>query len=95
MTNGYLVLLLHAHLPYVRHPEHESFVEENWLFEGISETYLPILRMFDSLERDNVEFKLALSISPTLMTMLQDELLQNRYVTHLHAQLELAEKEVN
>lgn len=95
MANGYLVLLLHAHLPYVRHPEYESFVEENWLFEGISETYLPILRMLDSLERDKVEFKLALSISPTLTTMLQDELLQQRYIAHLHAQLELAEKEIS
>jgi len=95
MASGYLVLLLHAHLPYVRHPEYESFVEENWLFEGISETYLPILRMLDSLERDKVEFKLALSISPTLTTMLQDELLQQRYIAHLHAQLELAEKEIS
>ena len=95
MTSGYLVLLLHAHLPYVRHPEYKSFVEENWLFEGISETYLPLLRLFDSLERDGVEFKLALSISPTLTTMLQDQLLQHRYIAHLHSQLELAEKEVN
>lgn len=95
MTSGYLVLLLHAHLPYVRHPEFESALEENWLFEAISETYLPLLRMFDSLEADGVEFKLALSISPTLTTMLQDELLQQRYVAHLHSQLELAEKEVN
>ena len=54
MASGYLILLLHAHLPYVRHPEYESFVEENWLFEGISETYLPIPRMqlnFGSLKQ--------------------------------------------
>jgi 1,4-alpha-glucan branching enzyme len=95
MANGYLILLLHAHLPYVRHPEYKSFVEEKWLFEAISETYLPLLRMFDSLERDNVDFKLALSLSPTLTTMLQDELLQERYVAHLEGQLELAEREVS
>jgi len=29
---GYLSLVLHAHLPFVRHPEHEKFLEENWLF---------------------------------------------------------------
>ena len=95
MTNGYLLLLLHAHLPYVRHPEYESFVEEKWLFEGISETYLPLLRMLDSLDRDGVDFRLALSISPTLTTMLRDELLQRRFVKHLEMQLELAEREVN
>ena len=36
---GYLSLVLHAHLPFVRHPEHERFLEEDWLFEAITETY--------------------------------------------------------
>ena len=40
---GYLALVLHAHLPYVRHPEHENFLEEDWLYEAITETYLPLL----------------------------------------------------
>ena len=38
---GYLALVLHAHLPYVRHPEHPQFLEEDWLYEAITETYLP------------------------------------------------------
>ena len=25
---GYMSLVLHAHLPFVRHPEHERFLEE-------------------------------------------------------------------
>ena len=41
---GYLALVLHAHLPYVRHPEHVTFLEEDWLFEAITESYLPLLR---------------------------------------------------
>jgi len=41
---GSLALVLHAHLPFVRHPEHESFHEENWLFEAISESYVPLLQ---------------------------------------------------
>jgi 1,4-alpha-glucan branching enzyme len=40
---GYLALILHAHLPYVRHPEYEEFLEEDWLYEAITETYLPLL----------------------------------------------------
>src|SRR6266853_1839754 len=36
---SYLALILHAHLPFVRHPEHEHFLEENWLYEAITETY--------------------------------------------------------
>lgn len=94
MNKGYLVFVLHAHLPFVRHPEYERFLEENWLFEAISETYLPLLRVFDHLEKDGVPFKLAISISPTLAMMLEDELLQDRYIKHLERLLELADKEL-
>jgi len=43
MEKGFLSIILHAHLPYVRHPEHDSFFEENWLFEAITECYLPLI----------------------------------------------------
>ena len=42
---GYLALVLHAHLPFVRHLEHEKFLEENWLFEAITETYPPLIQV--------------------------------------------------
>jgi hypothetical protein len=42
---GYLSIVLHAHLPFVRHPEHEKFLEESWLFEAITETYLPLIQI--------------------------------------------------
>jgi 1,4-alpha-glucan branching enzyme len=94
MPSGYLSLILHCHLPFVRHPEYEYFSEENWLYEAISETYLPLLRVFRSLENDNVPFKLTVSISPTLAVMLQDPLLQERYIRHLSGLMELAELEL-
>ena len=39
-SKGLIALVLNAHLPYVRHPEYDRFLEENWLFEALSETYL-------------------------------------------------------
>jgi predicted glycosyl hydrolase (DUF1957 family) len=51
---GYFAFVLHAHLPFVRHPEHERFLEENWLFEAIAETYIPLLEMLGAWERDGV-----------------------------------------
>ena len=42
MPIGYSGVVLHAHLPYVRHPEYDYFLEEHWLFEAITETYVPI-----------------------------------------------------
>ena len=91
---GYLNLVLHAHLPYIKHPEHESFLEESWLFEAISETYLPLLRMLHRLEADQVPINISISFSPTLTAMLQDELLCGRYVRHLEQVIELGQREV-
>lgn len=90
---GYLALVLHAHLPFVRHPEYEDFLEEDWLFEAITETYLPLLDVLDGWARDRVNYRLTLSLSPTLCSMLQDPLLQERYLRHLTRLIELAERE--
>ncbi|MFA6505514.1 MAG: 1,4-alpha-glucan branching protein domain-containing protein [Treponemataceae bacterium] len=88
-----VALVLHAHLPFVRHPEYPRFLEERWLFEAISETYLPLLRVFDRLEADKVPFRLAMSFSPTLCEMLSDPLLRERYVEHLDRLIELGLRE--
>ena len=95
MHKGYLCFVLHGHLPYVRHPEHERFLEENWLYEAITETYLPLLAVFERLERDGVPFRLTLSVSPSLAEMLGDPLLQSRYLSHLERLLELTERGVH
>ncbi len=91
---GYLMLVLHAHLPYIRHPEHEYFLEENWLYEGITETYIPLLKVFEGLRNDGIDFRLTLSMTPPLVSMLTDELLQNRYLRYINKLIELSEKEV-
>ena len=83
MAKGYLCFVLHAHLPYVRHPEHENFLEEKWLYEAITETYIPLIQAFDRLLDDNVRFRLTMTLSPPLISMLTDPLLQERYVRHL------------
>jgi 1,4-alpha-glucan branching enzyme len=92
--NGYLALVLHAHLPYVRHPEYEEFLEEDWLHEAITETYLPLLEMLFGLVDDGVAFQLTMSLTPTLCHMLRDPLLQERYVRYLDRSIELASREV-
>ncbi|MGZ8186922.1 MAG: DUF1957 domain-containing protein, partial [Methylobacter sp.] len=94
MEKGFLSIILHAHLPYVRHPEHDSFFEENWLFEAMTECYLPLIGVLDRLHEDSVGYRLTLSLSPPLISMLGDELLKARYLKHLHRLVELAEKEI-
>ena len=79
MEKGYLALVLHGHLPFVRHPEHDRFLEEDWLYEAITETYIPLINVFDGLVDDGVDFRLTMSLTPTLVSMLADPLLQQRY----------------
>src|SRR6266850_3099360 len=92
---GYLSLILHAHLPFVRHPEHEKFLEENWLFEAVTESYVPLLQVLERWERDGLHARLTLTLTPTLCSMLRDPLLQSRYVRHLTELIELSEKETH
>ena len=92
-AKGSLCLILHAHLPFVRHPEYEDFLEEDWLYEAITETYIPLLDMMNGLARDGVDFRLTMSMTPPLLAMLQDDLLQQRYLRHVEKLIELAEKE--
>src|SRR2546421_12660726 len=90
----YFALVLHAHLPFVRHAEHEKFLEESWLFEAITESYVPLLQLLEGWQRDGMEVRLTLTLTPTLCAMLQDQLLRERYSRHLRELIELAEKEM-
>lgn len=87
-------MVLHGHLPFVRHPEHEDFLEEDWLYEAITETYVPLILMFENLTNDNIDFRLTMTLSPTLTSMLSDSLLQERYLKHLNKLIELSYKEI-
>ncbi len=94
MALGYLALVLHAHLPFVRHPESDYVLEEEWLYEAITETYIPLIHVFEGLKRDGVDFKITMSMTPPLVSMLRDKLLQERYSEHLEKLQELLEKEI-
>jgi 1,4-alpha-glucan branching enzyme len=92
---GYLALVLHAHLPFVRHPEHPRFLEESWLYEAVTETYLPLLQMLEGWHRDRVPACFTLTLTPTLGSMLADPLLQERCARHLEGLVQLADKETH
>ena len=94
MEKGYLALVLHAHLPYVHHPEFPDFLEEDWLYEAITETYIPLLRIFHNLTNDGINFRITISLSPPLVSMFKNDLLQRRYIQKIEHLIELAEKDV-
>lgn len=94
MRKDRINFIFNAHLPFVRHPEYPKFLEEDWLFEAMNESYIPMLRMMFSLKDEGVPFRLTFSLSPTLCSMLQDQLLMERFLNYMNEHLELGQKEV-
>ena len=91
---GYVSFVLHAHLPFIHHPESDDYLEESWLYEAISETYIPLLKNFKKLVDEGVNFRITMSITPTLLSMLDNKLLQTKYINYLKKLIELSEKEI-
>ncbi|HEY3320771.1 MAG TPA: 1,4-alpha-glucan branching protein domain-containing protein [Planctomycetota bacterium] len=91
--SGYWALVLHMHLPFVRHLEWDVALEEQWLFEAITSCYAPMLHMFWNLEREKIDFRMTVAISPPLISMLTDPALQLRYRRYLDECLTLASRE--
>ncbi|WP_261807611.1 1,4-alpha-glucan branching protein domain-containing protein [Paenibacillus sp. N3.4] len=90
---GYFTLVLHAHLPYVRHHNQEDVIEKRWYYEAMTETYLPLLQVMDRLAIDHVDFRITFSITPTLLALFSNPLMQEQYRVYLNKLIELAEKE--
>ncbi|MBM7660839.1 1,4-alpha-glucan branching enzyme [Bacillus mesophilus] len=89
MSYMYVNMILHAHLPYVRHRE-ANRLEERWLYEAITETYIPLLWNLE----EGMKQKFTISFSPPLLEMLSDPLIQRRYLHHLDKTDSLIQKEI-
>jgi len=76
---GQLAIVLHAHLPYVRKNEKNS-LEEDWLFQAILECYIPLLQAIESSKKENpLNTKLTISLSPTLLSLLDNKQIQETF----------------
>ncbi len=90
---GYWSLVLHQHLPFVRHPEYEVGLEEQWFFEAVVSVYTQLLHVLWNLERDKVDFRLTVSLTPPLLSMMQDPHLKLRAARHIDECIKLATRE--
>ncbi|WP_269622762.1 glycoside hydrolase family 57 protein [Prochlorococcus marinus] len=89
MFTGKLALVLHAHLPYVRSANPGS-LEEDWFFQALFECYLPILKVLEkSLQEKDETPKITISLSPTLLSLLDDKDLKARFPDWLKDRLNL------
>lgn len=94
MSKSFVNLTLNAHLPYIRPLEDERFLEEDWYYEAVVESYLPLVRMFNKLIKDNVSFRITLVLSPSLVEMMKDRFLTDRLLEYIDSHIELGEKEL-
>ncbi|MCU0846090.1 MAG: DUF1957 domain-containing protein [Spirochaetes bacterium] len=85
-----LVLVLHAHLPYARIPEERFPAQELWLYQNITECYIPLLRTMETLADEGIHFPLTVSLSPTLLSMLGDDYYRHKYDDYLGCTIALA-----
>ncbi len=89
MTKGNLAIVLHAHLPYVRSEEPGS-LEEDWFFQALVECYLPLLETLEEASiAKNQTPKITIGLSPTLLSLLEDEVLKNRFEEWVAIRLEV------
>lgn len=84
-------IILHAHLPYVRSANTMLPLEEIWLYQNIAECYIPLIQMCQRLIKKNIQPSLAISISPTLLTMLTQQYYHTRFKYWAHTILECIE----
>ncbi len=87
--SAYLTFTLHAHLPYVvNHGTWPHGLE--WLLEAAAETYLPLLRVIDRLERDGIALHCNLNISPILLEQLAHPVFKAEFPKYLERKIAAA-----
>jgi 1,4-alpha-glucan branching enzyme len=80
-TNGAFTFVLHSHLPYARQAGMWPHGEE-WLHEGLAETYVPLLNALYDLDEEDVTYQLTVGITPILAEQLADPLIADHFVAY-------------
>lgn len=93
MSNGAFTFVLHSHLPYARLAGRWPHGEE-WIHEAASETYIPLLKIFNQLKNDGVQFRLTLGITPILAEQLADETVLANFDSYLDMRIEAAKRDM-
>ncbi len=90
---GYFTFVLHTHLPYVRKHGKWPFGEE-WLYEAMSETYLPLLMEFERLISSGVKFGIVVNITPVLVEQLADDYVKREFERYLERKIKKTEEDL-
>ncbi|HHY46822.1 MAG TPA: hypothetical protein GX506_05920, partial [Firmicutes bacterium] len=83
---GSLVFVLNGHIPYCKKSGVWPFGEE-WVFEAIADTYIPLLDVITGLEEKGIAANLTISISPVLLEQLRDSYMISRFEEYLREKI--------
>ena len=82
MIKGYLGLVLHGHIPWCKKSGTWPAGEE-WLFEAIFESYIPMLNILRELKENNLKTAITINITPILAEQLADEYMKQRFTIYM------------
>lgn len=97
MAQKKLVLILNTSQEYVKHSGEEAVLyagEQSRLFENISNVYIPLVKMLEKFEAEEIPAKIALVLTPVLCTLLEDSEIQEQYLAWLDKKIEFGKKEL-
>jgi len=93
MKKGAFAFILHSHLPFVRKAGVWPFGEE-WVYEALVDTYIPIIDMLNELKSEHCSSKLTISLTPVLMDQLADKYLLDNFDVYVKDRIGRAEKDI-
>jgi len=92
-----LNLVIKANQDFIRHTGNDKKLNApllNSFYESISSIYIPLLKMIEKLEAENVPCRFGLVLPPMLCNMLSDEENQESYIEYLDKRIVLGQKEL-
>ena len=97
MAQKKFVLILNTNQEYIKHTGEEAVLyagERSYLFESISNVYIPLVQMLEKFEAEKIPCRIARVLSPVLCTLLEDSEIQAQYIEWLDKKIEFGKKEL-
>jgi len=93
MKKGAFAFVLHSHIPFVRKSGVWPFGEE-WFYEGLAETYIPLLDTLNKLKEEGCKVKLTVSLTPVLLEQMSDTYMLSQFSEYVRDKINRAESDI-
>ncbi len=96
MSNKKLLFVIVAEQGYIHTVTEDGFCppQNELFFNSVCNTYQPLVDMLYRLEKDKVQFKIAMVLSPVLCELLEKPVIQDLYVDYLNRRIDFGHNEL-